>query len=597
MNFFDKWNKGRFSVYESEEKTVLELLEKLNKFIGNELVQEVDKKIGQGDDFRGSWYGIAKPTQSNEGLSGTVDQHQVIIENNEINFLGYIYQNQIDISENYDFALESAINYCIENNKSLFIPNGTYKLTKAIVIERGYNINLNIRGESKNGTVLKFALGGLTFTSSVKQINYETRITQVNISDLSIIGDSRTGNGLSFEYFGYIQTRNLLIKGFNKGLSLVDGSEFDDYNSQIYSNTIGIYLRKSTNDGTSDLANINFLGTRIYSNNNNIISDGVREVKFDGCAIMNYLGNNIFSGTSTVVNFISCDFENANGTTDLELKGNGTFNIEKCLFANPYNKKIVLDGNIRLNVRGTVLDNTTVGVINIKHTFTGEINFDRQYNNYLIEGDNLFDNFSKDGLINIINWNFEKQHLSPFGVNAPNSINTATYVTGNCSIQFQATTGEKYISIPISNYCDQPSLVDIIVSGNDSNNLVRLVFDDGSVGWNYSSGGADLPVQYFSNGFKRVISLLPTKGKKIVAIQIVLRNNTITPCIDSVRIYGKGASGFYLRSSAIPSSGLWKIGDKLLNSSPSPGGYEGWICVAGDGTNLGTWKGFGLIET
>jgi hypothetical protein len=268
-----------------------------------------------------------------------------------------------------------------------------------------------------------------------------------------------------------------------------------------------------------------------------------------------------------------------------------------CVFANPYNKKIILDGNVRLNVSGSTLDNTTIGVINIKSSFTGEVNFDRPYNNYLIEGDSIFDNFTHDPLINTMNWDFEKQHITPYGVNATFTINTNSYVTGNSSLQFQATTGEKYISIPISNYCDQPTAVDIIVSGNDSNNLVRLVFDDGSVGWNYSAGGADLPVQYFSNGFKRVISLLPTKGKKITSIQIVLRNNTITPCIDSVKIYGKGASGFYLRSSAIPTSGIWKKGDKLINSSPSSGSYEGWVCVEGDGTNLGTWKGYGLIQT
>lgn len=592
----DMWNKGRFSVYSSEEKTVLKLIENINNFLGKEVITELENKVSQGDNFTGSWHGISKPTQSQEGLSGTVDQHQVIIGSNEINFLGYIYQHNIDVSDNYDVALESAIIYCIENNKSLFIPNGEYKLTKAITIERQGSINLYIRGESKMGTNLNFALGGLNFTSPIKQIDYSTRISQIHISDLALRGSTKTGNGLSFEYFGYIQTRNVLIRGFNKGLSLVDGSEYDDYNSQIYSNTIGIYFNKTTPDGRSDLANINFLGTRVYSNDNTVISESVREVKFDGCALMSYIGGLKFNGISNVVNFVSCDFENIAGTNDLILDDNGTFNIMNCVFANPHPNKIILNGNVKVNISGTVLDNTIKDVININNGFTGSINFDRPYNNYLIKGDSVFDNFSHDPLINTINWDFSKQHIAPYGVNATFTPNTSSYVTGNCSLQFQATTAEKYISIPIGSYCDQPTAVDIIVSGNDSNNLVRLVFEDGTVSWNFSVGGADLPIQNFSNGFKRVFSLLPTSGKKIASIQIVLRGNTITPCIDSVRIYGKGSSGFYLRSGSIPTSGVWKLGDKVINSSPSPGSYEGWICVSGTGTTLGTWKGYGLIQ-
>lgn len=47
--------------------------------------------------------------------------------------------------------------------------------------------------------------------------------------------------------------------------------------------------------------------------------------------------------------------------------------------------------------------------------------------------------------------------------------------------------------------------------------------------------------------------------------------------------------------TAAPTTGVWKRGDKVWNSTPSAAGYIGWICVVA-GTP-GTWKGFGLIQS
>jgi hypothetical protein len=47
--------------------------------------------------------------------------------------------------------------------------------------------------------------------------------------------------------------------------------------------------------------------------------------------------------------------------------------------------------------------------------------------------------------------------------------------------------------------------------------------------------------------------------------------------------------------NAPPIAGTWKRGDRVWNQLPSPGGFEGWICVA-SGTP-GVWKGYGLIES
>jgi hypothetical protein len=43
-----------------------------------------------------------------------------------------------------------------------------------------------------------------------------------------------------------------------------------------------------------------------------------------------------------------------------------------------------------------------------------------------------------------------------------------------------------------------------------------------------------------------------------------------------------------------PTTGTWEVGQKIYNSTPTAGGYVGWICIT-TGTP-GIWKRFGLIE-
>lgn len=48
------------------------------------------------------------------------------------------------------------------------------------------------------------------------------------------------------------------------------------------------------------------------------------------------------------------------------------------------------------------------------------------------------------------------------------------------------------------------------------------------------------------------------------------------------------------KAAAAPTTGAWLRGDRVYNSTPSAGGYLGWVCVTA-GTP-GTWKGFGSIQ-
>ena len=60
--------------------------------------------------------------------------------------------------------------------------------------------------------------------------------------------------------------------------------------------------------------------------------------------------------------------------------------------------------------------------------------------------------------------------------------------------------------------------------------------------------------------------------------------------------YLKIENGRYIiYRDSTPTSGAWKQGDKIINTNPAAGKYEGWICTTSGTT--GTWKGYNLIQS
>ena len=142
----NKWNGKRFSVYESEEKAVLGLIKNLgeqtnyntdevekvkesdNKKVSHDELQET-YKLDKNANFTGSWHGIKKPTQSNEGLQTMVNE---IIEET----IPYI-NSEIDyVKSEYDKAVAN-------------ITNGSESATNTEIVQaRGTYTVLNERLES-----------------------------------------------------------------------------------------------------------------------------------------------------------------------------------------------------------------------------------------------------------------------------------------------------------------------------------------------------------------------------------------------------------------------------------------------------------------
>ena len=74
-----RYNGNKFSVYTSEEKTVLGLLDELGSQV-NHNTDTLDNKTDLYGDHKGTWQGLNKPTMSEEGMRATVED----IINNKI---------------------------------------------------------------------------------------------------------------------------------------------------------------------------------------------------------------------------------------------------------------------------------------------------------------------------------------------------------------------------------------------------------------------------------------------------------------------------------------------------------------------------------
>ena len=63
-------------------------------------------------------------------------------------------------------------------------------------------------------------------------------------------------------------------------------------------------------------------------------------------------------------------------------------------------------------------------------------------------------------------------------------------------------------------------------------------------------------------------------------------------------IGNSGASIYITSGDAAPTAGdgTWEKGDIVINSSPDPTEWIGWVCTTAGDPNDFVWKGFGVIE-
>lgn len=168
-----KWNGKRFSVYTSDEKSALGLIEELgeqtnyntdeleqlkisdNKKVSHQEMQDI-YKIDKDANFTGSWHGIKKPTQSNEGLAGAVQQ----IIDEELPKIAKIitpalFRTSLDVDDTV--SLQKAIDYSIKNGCILVNDKDKYVISSPLKIEGHFNFSMK-RGVITTNTQLECLL-------------------------------------------------------------------------------------------------------------------------------------------------------------------------------------------------------------------------------------------------------------------------------------------------------------------------------------------------------------------------------------------------------------------------------------------------------
>jgi hypothetical protein len=191
------------------------------------------------------------------------------------------------------------------------------------------------------------------------------------------------------------------------------------------------------------------------------------------------------------------------------------------------------------------------------------------------------------GLINMINCRGDISSLI-FEANIINasSLNTGFCVFSNCklainliqsSYNFITISGSASASllritdssVVVSNYIYDEGLT---LSDTSSDNYYTISTSSDSIIWNNFAIAQNGSPALTTNDFS-----LPNKVRRLNGI-------------DRTNLLG---GNYVMYSTAYPTTGTWAVGDKVINTAPVAGGYEGWVCTTA-GTS-GTWKTFGPI--
>lgn len=143
--------------------------------------------------------------------------------------------------------------------------------------------------------------------------------------------------------------------------------------------------------------------------------------------------------------------------------------------------------------------------------------------------------------------------------------------------------------------------IEVITYDENKNKLTTDVggVEGGSVIWRSDKKLYNVGSDISKVGFY----ITPKNGIKYIKIRVYTGSSMDSQEFSYLNLYVKepkqspvtieGKSVYKLCSDSIPSAGTWNVGDKVYNDTPISGGNEGWVCVTGGSS--GTWKTFGMI--
>ena len=341
MNKDKKVGYKRFTVYNSEANTVLELLSELGT-LTNDVCDSLDNKI-----------------PSIETSLDTIKK-QVVYTNNPPKELDPLIGDGSDESE----KLNKIIDYCCENNKKLIINEGTYlvniEINKRIVIEGCGRRKTVLKSFTPNKPVIKFI--GLPVSDDV---HHDKHLEFIELSNMTING-SGFSDGLSLNFISRSTFNNIEIENCfnNNGLYLLEC-----FDSAFYSFSIG-------ESGTKDHSKS---GIYIQNGLDNTV-DNCNTLKFFDFIIQNNLTDIVLDGSITPspnnnITFYAPHIEYWKG------------NVDSAIFIKGNNENIVFNGGTIVNYKNKFIE--------FDVTSEGNYKFDKiqQWGNentiiYDIKGDN-----------------------------------------------------------------------------------------------------------------------------------------------------------------------------------------------------------------
>lgn len=453
----------------------------------------------------------------------------------------------------------NAFMQAIQSNKTLVIPNKKYLLSDKIELIS----NIDIIG--LGGQII--APNGAFTIRSETSSPYSHRIRYVNIKNVEIVGNEHNETGIIVENFGYINFEEVVIRGYDTGLSMISGSESEITSCEIYDNNTGVYLQRNTAP-ESDLANIKFNSTNISNNINNIcVIESARSVDFINCSLVNSGKGGIIINESNnlkslLITFLNCQFENSSMGASVTNNSDALVTFKGCI------STMFAEKQFEINNGKMIFDECIFSVV-YTQVFTINDGDIECYNCNI----NYWKEYIKDNRANLPELHFSKPkiNLNPYftyGLNDYESNVSTTWNTEDLivknggSITYNATGVFVYaLDSKTIGYCE----IEVVYEGITFSEYAAL---DGTV---------------IQPTAKQVISSNETYKRKLIYFdksidKIVL--NVPSGCkIMAFNVYGNNTNRKLINATIVPKAneGHFTNGYVMINKTTSYSDYEFFV--------------------
>ena len=339
-------NGNRFSVYNSEEKTVLGLLDELGSLTNN-VCDSLDNKTDLHGDHKGTWQGLNKPTMSEEGMRATVEN---IIDNKipsiqtsldniksfTINIKDYgakgdgVTDDTIAIKNAINYA-ETLINDRMVDGATIYFPSGKYNISETLNIRKS---GISIKGDSISTTLKDIGLNNYLF-------NFEGDLSlyRISLSNLTLSSNNQQKKLIKINKMINSQFENLIINNSYDCFEIINAGKVF-FRNIVFSQDITTTISRYAFDITEG-SDVHFTDIQIFANAVPTLPNSLIIRSCDGL----YFNNSHWHGTILIqpndnktlasIFFNNCYFDRGNSSC-LEIGGSTTNPYRNFMFSNCY---------------------------------------------------------------------------------------------------------------------------------------------------------------------------------------------------------------------------------------------------------------------